>query len=157
MELRTFTFMTLTLMWVFAIPQSFAGSELVAASTCRGLNPGSESGLSWNYGGVQNNSNRDRWVVCSLGGELLSETQDNELAVVVANGSNLVREITCIFRYISAAAEDLVTVTRRIAVSSNDIASETVNERNTLIYGPTVTCKLPRNTGIAFLGAEITY
>ena len=141
---------------LFAAPVSFGAAYFQAGASCAPVNNGVSTKTKFAYGGVINNSNGTRWIICPVIHQILSETNDTEVGLVLLNGNSQQVEVPCYFRYISQN-QGLVTLTRDISIPSDDAVAATFSSINDTAVGMTLTCGLKPKTGIWYLGSETTY
>jgi len=144
------------LLTLLAAPASFGAAFFQAGASCVPVNNSVSTKTKFNYGGVINNSTGTRWIICPVIHETLSDSNDTEVVLALLNGNSESVEVPCYFRYISTD-EGLVTLTRSVAIPSDDAVQATFSVINEIAVGMSLTCGLKPNTGIWFLGTETTY
>ncbi len=152
MSIRVIVF----LFTLLAAPIAFGAAFFQAGASCAPVNNSVSTKTKFNYGGVINNSAGTRWIICPVIHETLSTSNDTEVVLALLNNNSEAVEVPCYFRYLSVD-EGLVTLTRSVAISSNDEAQATFSVINEAAVGMSLTCGLKPNTGIWFLGTETTY
>ena len=124
---------------------------------CQAANPSNENGMRWSYEGLANSRSGDSWVVCAVPHDVLSQTNDTEIGIMLENNRSSVTEVLCFFRYASESSDDWVTVRRNIAISAGDGEAEIVSIENELIGFPSVTCRIPPSVSVLGIIADTTY
>ena len=137
-------------------PVSKGDTFYQAGASCVPVNNGVSTKTKFTYAGVENNSSSTWWLICPVVASSVSETNDTLVQISLGNGNPSPVEVTCYFRYLSFT-EGTITITRKIAIPSDDTATSNFYANDEIAFAISVTCGLAPRTGILAVTSQTSY